>query len=432
IVMFMYALNGLNHHTHGQVPSFPMGWSLGPIMTEEPWRYLHHSIKNVNHIYFILVGMAFFMPNRVGFSVWFITIAYGIYEMFIRAYTPDFNRGMVHDHRNGAMIALAVMVLYLSRHHWRRVAGLLLRRVHNDADRLLKVSGWMVVTGAAGMFLWLQWAGVPWIWAFVFVFLGFMISLLIARIVAETGLPFVRVVGLNPIYFMAMLPGTWLTGAAIYMAGFISIIFPMGSRVSAAVMASHAAGVDEKASAKHQLRIGYLMIGLLLTGLVVCGAVHLTMGYSQPYTLDGQAAPINQWGTTRMRGPQNDLMRWADGAWANPSGRLGNLTFGLVLAGGLQGACMMIPRWPLHPIGLLLVGNFYGRMAWASIMFGWLAKVALLQYGGAGAYRRMKPVFLGLIMGEVFSAVIWTLVPVGLLLLGHDPADVGHIPLLPR
>jgi len=431
-VMAIYALNGLSHHTHGSFPGFPTGWRLSPVLTESPWRYLPSSITDVGHIYFVLVGMAFFMPNRVGFSIWFVTVAYAFYEMFGRAYLQPYEGGYVNDHRTGAMIAVSVTVLYLSRHHWRHVGGVMGRRVASDADRMLRASGWMVVTGALGMLAWLVWAGVPVVWAAVFVLIGFMVSLLIARIVAETGLPFFRITGMNPGYFLAMLPAGWLNGATVYMAGFVTMIFQVGSRVSAAVMASHAAGIDEKATPKHQLRLGYLMIGILVVGFAAAGSVHLYMGYTQPETMDGTYSPLNTWGANRMRGPERDLLRWSRDAWAMPSGRLEHLAVGIVGVAGLQIACMVSPAWPLHPIGFLMVGHYYGRMAWASVLIGWLLKITIIYCGGSSAFRRARPLFLGLILGEIFSAVIWTLVPVILLWLGTDPARVGHIPLLPR
>lgn len=431
IVMFLYALIGLNHHTHGSFPGFPLGWRLQAHFAEPPWLYMDAHILNVNKLYFTLVGMAFFMPNRVGFSIWFTTLAYGVYAMLQRAYFPPYYGGTVTDHRNGAMIAVSLMVLYLSRKHWLHAAKLLFRRVTSDADRLVKVAGWMLVSGALGMHVWLHWAGVAHLWAAVFVIIGFMVSLLIARIVAETGMPFVRIFGLIPSYFMAMVPAGWVTGAAIYMAGFINMIFQIGSRISAAVIVSHAASLDEKASARDQVNTAYMMIAILLIGFVVGGAIHLHMGYTQGSVIGDAYVPLNEWGTNIMGPAQRELLRWSGGAWRTPPHRMGNLFTGILLASGLYIACMLMPRWPLHPIGMLMVGHYYGHLAWASIMLGWTLKVLLLRYGGARIFRRAQPLFLGLILGEIFSAVIWTLVPIILLLIGVDPSRVGHIRILP-
>jgi hypothetical protein len=88
-----------------------------------------------------------------------------------------------------------------------------------------------------------------------------------------------------------------------------------------------------------------------------------------------------------------------------------HMGFGLGLAAFLEWACLSMPGWPLHPIGLIMVNTFYANEAWPSIFLGWLAKVLLTRYGGLRAFRAAKPVFMGLIMGEVFAGVFWGLVP---------------------
>ncbi len=35
-----------------------------------------------------------------------------------------------------------------------------------------------------------------------------------------------------------------------------------------------------------------------------------------------------------------------------------------------------------------------------------------------------RPLFLGLILGEVFAVIIWSMVPVVLMLTGSDPAQM--------
>jgi len=431
LVMVLYLLNGLQHHTHGRFPGFPLGWRLSSHFADPPWMYLPNYITNVPKLFFVLVGMAFFMPNRAGFSIWFTTIAYGVYTMIGRAYLPPFDGAVIVDHRNGAMIAVTVVVLYLSRHHWPKVVRSMFKHVISDEDRLLRVAGWMLTAGAIGMHGWLRWAGVPHVWAAVFVLIGFMVSILIARVIAETGMPFMRITDVTPTYFMSVVPAAWLTGAAIYMAGFVTMIFQVGSRVSAAVIVTHAAGVDEEGTPREWIKMGYLMIVILMIGFVVGGAIHLHMGYNHGVTLDGQNHVLNSWGASQMNQTHSMLVRWARGSWAQPATRLRNLSGGILIAGGLYLACMHMPKWPLHPIGMLLVGNFFGNNAWASILLGWLIKVLLIQYGGAKAFRRAQPFFMGLIMGEIFSAVLWTVVPVILILFGVDPMRVGHIPILP-
>ena len=37
------------------------------------------------------------------------------------------------------------------------------------------------------------------------------------------------------------------------------------------------------------------------------------------------------------------------------------------------------------------------------------------------------PLFLGLIIGEVFAAILWAIVPAVLIWMGGDAAEIGHI-----
>jgi hypothetical protein len=63
--------------------------------------------------------------------------------------------------------------------------------------------------------------------------------------------------------------------------------------------------------------------------------------------------------------------------------------------------------WPLHPIGYLMGASWPMINYWFPVMLGWLCKTTVLWVGGAKLYRRLIPAFLGLILGEFFSAGLW-------------------------
>ena len=56
------------------------------------------------------------------------------------------------------------------------------------------------------------------------------------------------------------------------------------------------------------------------------------------------------------------------------------------------------------PIGMML---YY---QWFNIFIAWLIKVLVLRYGGAAAYRRTQPFFLGLITGHCLCIVGWLII----------------------
>ncbi len=63
--------------------------------------------------------------------------------------------------------------------------------------------------------------------------------------------------------------------------------------------------------------------------------------------------------------------------------------------------------FPLHPIGYLMWGNYPSAIFWGSIFTGWLCKITITRYGGPDSYRKILPLFLGLILGDVVMMLFW-------------------------
>ena len=105
-----------------------------------------------------------------------------------------------------------------------------------------------------------------------------------------------------------------------------------------------------------------------------------------------------------------------------------HLGFGAGAAGVLQWLCLKMPAWPIHPIGLLVTCTTFAANAWVSILFGWLSKVTIIWLGGASLYRAARPVFIGLIMGELIAAIFWFIVPIVLTILGQPVQDLIIFP----
>jgi hypothetical protein len=68
--------------------------------------------------------------------------------------------------------------------------------------------------------------------------------------------------------------------------------------------------------------------------------------------------------------------------------------------------------WPLHPLGYICGVTWAPFHLWFSVLAGWTIKVCILQFGGFGAYRRYRPFFLGLIIGEYFMAAFWIFIAI--------------------
>jgi hypothetical protein len=65
--------------------------------------------------------------------------------------------------------------------------------------------------------------------------------------------------------------------------------------------------------------------------------------------------------------------------------------------------------WPLHPIGYALAFSWNLMAYWLSILAAWAIKFPLMRYAGVRSYRKARPFFLGLILGEFTMALLWTM-----------------------
>ncbi len=418
LVFMLHLLVGLNTYLPTRVPKIPLSWDINDLFSEGIFRYLPWYI-GYSKIYFIFVGVTFFMPSRIGFSIWFFQILYAGYRVVGMAYTPPYHWLTITDHRTGAMWAVAAVVLWLGRAHWKRVFGSIFRTPTDEADKRNRKAAIMFLLGCAGMLWWLwQVVHVPWPWAVFLVAFAFVVSLIITRIVAEPGMVFVRLHFWYQISFIKLVPIAWLSLPVLYFARVIAVLFAMGSRVSCATMATHAVGLDREASPRRQWRFSLLLVGLLMVGLVICGGTHLWANYHHSASYDGRERPLNIGGSYLFIHGHSEMVNFREGRVSRPSyNQWAHLGFGAAVAGVLEWLCLRTPLWPLHPVGLLMVDTYYANIAWVSVFIGWLAKILVLRYGGAHFYRAARPFFIGLIMGEIFAAAFWALEPVVRILM---------------
>jgi len=57
-----------------------------------------------------------------------------------------------------------------------------------------------------------------------------------------------------------------------------------------------------------------------------------------------------------------------------------------------------LPWWPIHPIGVAIGAVWTVRYQIFSVFLGWLAKTVIMWLGGTRLYRRLAPLFVGVIV----------------------------------
>jgi len=435
IVFIVYGLKGLALHTNGAFPNPKLNWALYEVFTGMLGR-LPYYIKQ-GGVVFVIIGLTYFVPSRVSFSLWFTVIVYSAYRVIGYQYFAPFHGDVAQvDHRNGAVIGMALVILWLGRRQWLAVAKSMFTPAKNDTDRRNRTAGLMFCVGCIGLLVWQLWAGnsftsfgsflgaLP--FAVLAVVMVVITSLVLARMVAETGIP-VFASTLLAGNILSMLPLSWLSAKAIYLTSAVDLLLTgTTSKVSAVVTSMHGFGVDRDNGPRQHARLARWFFVLILVGILIAGAVHIRMGYTNAKAMSGRhAIGVTQNVEQLVHAP---LKLFARESWGNAQhNQVGHTIFGFVLAIVLQIACLLSPLWPFHPAGLIVVHAEFFRDIWPCIFLGWAIKKGVVVYGGAKAYRLAKPLFLGLILGGIFSAILWAAVPAILIWMGGDAAEIGHL-----
>ena len=63
--------------------------------------------------------------------------------------------------------------------------------------------------------------------------------------------------------------------------------------------------------------------------------------------------------------------------------------------------------WSVSPLGFVVASTWdIGNYVWSSVLLGWLIAALARRGGGVKAYAALRPMFLGLILGENVTFVL--------------------------
>ena len=229
-----------------------------------------------------------------------------------------------------------------------------------------------------------------------------VVFFVLARIVSETG--FVATYSpINPAEFVVCATGSSAFGpGALVTLGF-GYAWTMTRVSNVMPRALGALWLSSGMSRKRGLI--WAMGAAMAVGLVTASAMTLDLGYARGglnldrHFRDYSRIPFDAFVGTRMLEP-------------SPVFTKGMLYTGLGMgvAGLLTVLRMRLRWWPLHPVALPLSTIWYTDTYFFSVFLAWAMKAAVLKFGGATLYRRTRPLFMGIILGEATGAGVWVIV----------------------
>ncbi len=330
--------------------------------------------------------------------------------------------------RSGAYVGYALILLYTGRTYYWAVASKALglgggasgdhaEPVWAARIFLLAFAGFTVVLVAA--------FGLDWFIALAYALTLMVFFLVFTRVVCETGVPFLQA-GWQPAQLIANTLGISAIGAApLVMIYYLGTVLSQDPRECLMPFAANAFKLAENTGVK-RLRlasIGFVVIAIALS----VGVVATLWGmYNFGSTKDGYAQNVVGYEVSdAIRGVNTLVETGQYAATTSASGlakvpliaanvgkakELGWIAFGMV---AVMVFALIRFRWAgfyLHPILFLVWNTYPASKVWLSFLLGWIAKELVVRLGGGRVYQNLKPLFIGLILGELMAVIITLLV----------------------
>jgi hypothetical protein len=375
------------------------------------------------NLYFSVIGLAYFIPSEISLSMGVSTIIATFVGVVVYVLTGTAPSGDdEHCVQAGSYLAYFCILVFTGR--------LYLRTMFTRALWLSKATGADATqTWAARLFLL---AGALFVWCLVaffhidwFVAMLFAVTLMIyfmvfARVIAETGLPFLQA-DWSPGMTLCHLFGFPMIGpGATVVMFYLNGVLNPDARECVTPYVANSLKMFENVGARTSRLIMMGVVGMVVALVVGFGAVTYSI-YSngaldtfaagrQPFILDQATTgltSLRETGLQDLAVHTHGLAKLAlIGKNVGHAEQLSWMCFGLIGVVLFSVLRFRFLWWPLHPVVCLMWGTWTANMMWTSFLIGWVVKHLIVRYGGGRTYQNLKPIFLGLIMGELFAVTV--------------------------
>jgi len=391
-----------------------------PILREVPawWQLL------TPHIYFIAIGLAYFVSSDVSLSLGISHIVYVAVFLFavnaagVNMQEVPLRGGVPMFARFGAFVGAGLMIFYAGRRYY---TGLLGRAfgLGGGGERSVVWACRAAILAATGMVLILHLAaGLDLLLAVLFVLITGLMFLVITRINVETGLILVQP-NWHAFTVLAGLFGMAALGPhAVITLALLAAVMTIDPRICLMPLAANGLRFSE-AHGIAPRRLARWMIVAVLLALLVGVPATLYVQYNF-----GAVDEQMRWHTMPGQFAFNLLERHLADHPADPQQRqplrLGQIrpdraflysaAVGLVLVLLFSALRLRYHWWPIHPVLFLICGTYVSGYWWLGFLLGWAVKSVVTRFGGNASYQRNKPLLIGLVAGEILAGILWSII----------------------
>lgn len=418
IVFFIYAYNFAAAWYPDTIHAIPMNWYLEGLEGLFP-SIRYTSMWNLRNIklFFMIFGIAYFLSSSLSLTIGLNIILYFLFASQVYYVTGSAPTGVNMDvMRSGAYLAFAFTLVFLGRHFYGPIMlqALGFRKIDEESKEEVAAARLFLICFLAMSFL-LMLMGFNLIDAFVFTFICAVLFLVFTRIICESGLPFMQT-GWMPITIMPKLFGGSAIGpSSMMLNGLLSGILTMDTRQLLMPYMATGAKLGEDTGMKRR-KVFFLMAFSLVIAFAVAFFMNLWEYYSFGVKFSwcksagwnvGTRTAVNEIAQLHING------QYETAASASMWGSFSLMSFdGEVWTYFLAGIALVLLMsflrirflwWPIHGLLFCIWNTWPARMIWSSFLMGWIVRSLIVKFGGERNYIKLKPLFIGLIFGEIFS-----------------------------
>ena len=409
------------------------GWipEMEPLRTGVDQRLLNKMLENTIfngirgylrlNLIFTAVGIGFLLPLEISFSLWsyamvyfmlFLVAIWGGAGATMRSFPSDWlwQSNFVSSLASGGLLAFASAYVF--------------KLLYEQATARKLDRG---VTWGAGVFLfsvlaatgWLWWAGVSIPWGLAFLAIIVLVTVALMRVVAEGGV-YVFQLDFGPFHIAKLVGGVKAVSAAALaplMAIYSILFLDIKTYIAPAILNSFKMQEETRASRRRFHAV--VLISTLATVIVSTVAI-LYLSY--------EVGADRSSGWFFSSGPMNVLDQ-TQRLVSDSIGDMGGMNWLFYLLGAAWVVLSVLMRrrffWWIHPIGFVLMINKRMGVLWFSFFIAWLCKRLAVKYGGRHVFARLRPLFIGLIMGQLAACLLWSILAKWLD-LEHVRIDINY------
>jgi len=400
------SMKGL-HHYFPSVPSIEFVQSI-PIFRRS------HSL--IFRLSFPMVGFFYLVHLDAAFSLWFFNLLSLLVRGFMSIFGISVRESLgiygtpstLFAHQGmGAMITLVLVGLWIGRSHLKDVVKKAFTHDDSidDSGEIMsyKTAFWGTIIGSIIMTIWLAMSGIPLVVVPLFLFGAILLFVGLTRVVAESGMAEAVASTISSSFVVSGI-GTAGLGPGGLTAMSLTYIWAADLRTFVMASAANSLKIIEGESKRKKPLFWAMMLSIVIT-MVSSVWVLLKLAYTNGglncndwFFSGGAKAPFNFFVSKILNPSEPNWLGW------------------YIKAGGAAGMMfLMFMRarflwWPFHPIGFVIGPVWIMDHIWFTIFLAWLIKGIVLKYGGRKLFQKLRPLFLGLILGQFTCNGVWVLI----------------------